>query len=71
MAKNVAKIKDLRLKTDKELQDRLAELTKEQFNLRVQKITSQLTNTARVGHVRREIAKIKTLMTERCQKKVA
>ena len=57
MAKNEVKAADVRMKTDKELQDRELELRKEQFNLRFQKATGQLANTARVTAVRKEIAK--------------
>jgi large subunit ribosomal protein L29 len=65
MAKNTVKSADLRLKTDKELETRLAELHKEQFNLRFQKATGQLANTARVNHVRKEAARITTILGER------
>ena len=65
MAKNVAKPADIRLKTDKELETRLAELRKEQFNLRFQRATGQLANTDRVRLVRREIARILTVTGER------
>lgn len=65
MAKSQIKAADVRLKTDKELEDRVLELSKEQFNLRFQKATGQLTNTARVTAVRKEIAKIKTVLGER------
>ncbi|MDR3449457.1 MAG: 50S ribosomal protein L29 [Alphaproteobacteria bacterium] len=64
-SKNTVKAADIRGKTDKELETRLAELHKEQFNLRFQKATSQMQNTARVGHVRKEIAKIMTVIGER------
>jgi large subunit ribosomal protein L29 len=65
MAKNTVKAADVRMKTDKELETRLGELQKEQFNLRFQKATGQLANTARVQHVRKEIAKITTVVGER------
>lgn len=68
MAKNEVKAADVRMKTDKELQDRELELRKEQFNLRFQKATGQLANTARVTAVRKEIAKIKTVIGERKRK---
>lgn len=48
-----------------ELEAKLLEVKKEQFNLRVQQSTGQLQNTANVRKVRREIAKINTLLTER------
>ena len=58
MAKdNKVTVADIRLKTDKELETRVMELRKEQFNLRFQKATGQLANTARVTAVRKEIAK--------------
>jgi large subunit ribosomal protein L29 len=65
MAKNTVKTADVRMKTDKELETRLGELRKEQFNLRFQRATGQLANTARVGHIRKEIAKITTVIGER------
>lgn len=68
MAKNTVKAADVRLKTDKELEARLLEMRKEQFNLRFQKATGQLTNTARMTAVRKEIAKITTVMGERQRK---
>ena len=64
-SKNIVKAADVRTKTDKELETRLSELRKEQFNLRFQKATGQLANTARVGHVRKEIATITTVAGER------
>ena len=71
MAKNTVKAADVRTKTDKELETRLSELRKEQFNLRFQKATGQLANTARVGHVRKEIAKITTVVGERVRAAVS
>jgi large subunit ribosomal protein L29 len=68
MAKNTVKAADVRTKTDKELDTRLADLRKEQFNLRFQKATGQLANTARVRHVRKEIATIVTVAGERKRK---
>jgi large subunit ribosomal protein L29 len=65
MAKNTVKAADVRAKTDKELETRLGELRKEQFNLRFQRATGQLANTARANHVRKEIAKILTVAGER------
>lgn len=61
----MAKISDLRAKSDDELTNALASLKKEQFNLRFQAATSQLEKASRVREVRREIAKIKTLQNER------
>jgi len=56
---------DLRTKTDDELSDMLAKLKKEQFNLRFQNASGQLSNTARFNQVRRDIARIKTILNER------
>jgi large subunit ribosomal protein L29 len=57
--------KDIRTKTIDELTDELAQLKKEQFNLRFQKATGQLENTARVKLVRRDIARLKTVIGEK------
>jgi large subunit ribosomal protein L29 len=56
------KAADLRAKTRDQLQDQLVQLKKEQFNLRFQKATGQLEGTARVRQVRRDIARIKTVL---------
>ncbi len=56
---------DLRTKTEDELNDQLEQLEKEAFNLRFQTASGQLENTARRHHVRRDIARIKTILTER------
>ena len=69
MAKNTVKAADVRLKTDKELETRLLELRKEQFNLRFQRASGQLENTARVRVVRRDIARIKTIAAQKAAKK--
>jgi large subunit ribosomal protein L29 len=61
----MAKATDIRAKKDEELEGRLGELKKEQFNLRFQKASGQLTNTAQFGKVRQEIAQIKTILRER------
>jgi large subunit ribosomal protein L29 len=58
---------DLRSKTPDELQDSLLDLCKEQFNLRFQKASGQLENTARVRQVRRDIARIKTILRQKPQ----
>ena len=52
---------DLRVMTPDQLDDELIKLKKEQFNLRFQRATGQLANTARVREVRRDIARIKTV----------
>jgi large subunit ribosomal protein L29 len=59
------KAEEVRAKTDDELQTTLVSLKKEQFNLRFQRATGQLENSVRVRQVRREIARIKTVQTER------
>lgn len=59
------KATDLRHKSDDELKAELLGLRKEAFNLRFQKATGQLENTARVNQVRRDIARIKTILTEK------
>lgn len=55
------KAADVRALSADQLKDELAKLKKEQFNLRFQKATGQLENTARVTEVRKDIARIKTL----------
>jgi large subunit ribosomal protein L29 len=59
------KVADARAKTDDELTGELDVLGKEIFNLRFQQANGQLENTARVRQVRRDIARIKTLLGER------
>ena len=59
------KFADLKTKTDDQLADEMTSLKKEQFSLRFQAATSQLSNTARVRQVRRSIARIQTLLNER------
>jgi large subunit ribosomal protein L29 len=59
------KISDIRPKTADELETQLADLEKEQFNLRFQRSSGQLENTSRVRQVRRDIARIQTVLAER------
>jgi len=59
------KAADLRTKTPDELTDQLGDLEKEAFNLRFQQASGQLENTARVRQVRRDIARVKTLLSAR------
>ncbi len=59
------KAEDVRAKSDDELAEELLGLKKEAFNLRFQKATGQMENTSRVRHVRRDIARIKTIMREK------
>ena len=57
--------KELRDKTPDQLRDELANLKKEAFNLRFQQATSQLENTARMRAVRRDAARVKTILNEK------
>ena len=63
----MAKFEDFRTKSDDQLDVDLVQLKKEQFNLRFQAATSQLERPARIREVRRDIARIKTLQTERAK----
>jgi large subunit ribosomal protein L29 len=56
---------DVRALTDDALGDEMLKLKKEQFNLRFQKASGQIENTARVRQVRRDIARLKTVQTQR------
>ena len=56
---------DIRAKSEDELKDQLVDLRKEAFNLRFQAASGQLENTARVRKVKRDIARIKTIIGER------
>ncbi|MDM7946666.1 MAG: 50S ribosomal protein L29 [Oceanibaculum nanhaiense] len=59
------KASDIRAKSEDELKQQLVDLRKEAFNLRFQKASGQLDNTARVRQVRRTIAQIKTILHQR------
>jgi large subunit ribosomal protein L29 len=61
----MTKVTDIRDKTPDELAEQIGNLKKEQFNLRFQKASGQLEATGRVKAVRRDIARIKTVMGER------
>ncbi len=65
MSKNKNTVSDLRTKSDDQMTEQLLQLKREAFNLRFQAATSQLEKPARVKEVRRDIARIKTLQTER------
>jgi large subunit ribosomal protein L29 len=56
---------DFRQKSDDQLNEQLGELKREAFNLRFQSATGQMEKPARVREVRRSIARIKTVQTER------
>ena len=59
------KVEEFRAKSKDELQDALLALKKEAFNLRFQRASGQLENTVRVRGVRRDIARVKTVMNQR------
>lgn len=61
------KAEEVRAKTEDELRDELRALKKEAFNLRFQQASGQLENTARVRVVRRDIARVQTILGERRQ----
>lgn len=58
------KASELRTKSATELQTELESLLKAQFNLRMQSATQQLSNTSQIRQVRRDIARVRTIMTE-------
>jgi large subunit ribosomal protein L29 len=59
------KAAELKGKTPEELQAELASLLKAQFSLRMQKATQQLTNTSQLGKVRRDIARVRTVLADK------
>ena len=59
------KAQELRDKTPDQLRDQLASLKKEAFNLRFQKATGQLENTSRMQVVRRDAARVKTILNQK------
>jgi large subunit ribosomal protein L29 len=59
------KIGDIRAMSPDQLEDEVLKLKKEQFNLRFQRATGQLENTARVREVRKDIARIKTVARQK------
>ena len=63
--KSDQRLSDLKAMTTDQLGDELMTLKKEQFNLRFQRATNQLENTARVREVRRDIARVKTLQRQK------
>ena len=67
----MAAIDDLKVKTDDQLQQQLADLKREQFNLRFQSATNQLEKPSRVREVRRTIARIRTLQNQRVNAEAA
>ena len=64
------KVSELREKSAGELQQELASLLKAQFSMRMQKATQQLSNTSQLKKVRRDIARLRTIMTEKAAEQV-
>ena len=62
---------DLKMMTVDQLDDELVKLKKEQFNLRFQKATGQLENTARMRVVRRDVARVKTILNQKAAQAAA
>lgn len=65
----IMKASELRTKSADELNKELLELLKAQFSLRMQLATQQLSNTSQLGKVRRDIARVRTLLTEKANAK--
>jgi large subunit ribosomal protein L29 len=63
--KSKNRVSDLRVMTEDQLADEALSLKKEQFNLRFQRASGQLQNTARVREVRRDLARAKTIAAEK------
>jgi len=63
--------KELRSKNEAQLKEELNGLLREQFNLRMQKGTGQLNNSARMKGVRRDVARVLTIMNEKLNEKSA
>ena len=61
------KATELKGKSADELRQELASLLKAQFNLRMQNATQQLTNTSQIGKVRRDIARVRTVLAEKAR----
>jgi large subunit ribosomal protein L29 len=63
------KASELKTKSEADLQQELLSLTKAQFGLRMQVATQQMTNTSELRKVRRDIARVKTVLTEKGARK--
>ena len=63
--KTKQRVTDLRVMSDDQLNDEVLRMKKEQFNLRFQRATGQLENTSRVREVRRDIARAKTIASQK------
>jgi len=63
--KSSKRLSDIRVMTEDQLEDEAVKLKKEQFNLRFQRASGQLQNTAHVRVVRRDIARVKTIAAQK------
>jgi large subunit ribosomal protein L29 len=63
--KSTQRLSDIKAMSTDQMNDELAKLKKEQFNLRFQKATGQLENTGRISQVRRDIARIMTVSRQK------
>jgi large subunit ribosomal protein L29 len=63
------KASDIRVMTGDQLKDEILKLKKEQFNLRFQKASGQIENTARIRQIRRDIARLKTVQSQKAAAK--
>jgi large subunit ribosomal protein L29 len=61
------KAAELKTKSPDDLQQELTSLLRAQFSLRMQKATQQLTNTSQLGKVRRDIARVRTLLKQKAK----
>lgn len=60
-------LKEMRTKSPEDLNKELLELRKAQFGLRMQQATQQLTKTTEIGNVKRDIARVKTILNEKAR----
>ena len=67
--KSKARVADIRIMTEDQLEDEALKLKKEQFNLRFQRASGQLQDTARVRVVRRDLARVKTIAAQKAAAK--
>ena len=63
------KANDIRVLTKDQVQDEILKLKREQFNLRFQRATGQVENTARIRQIRRDIARLKTVQSQQAAAK--
>jgi large subunit ribosomal protein L29 len=63
------KARDIRVMTKDQVKDEIMKLKKEQFNLRFQRATGQVENTARIRQIRRDIARLKTVQSQQAAAK--